>query len=93
MNDAKFSNWRLSYINYITDVNIFYKKLFNLQYLDDFFPSYNSKDMIVNTMQIAYNLWHELLKDKSNEKLKEQFFLYFFVGSCFIVLKVRNISI
>lgn len=30
MNDAKFSNWRLSYINYITDVNIFYKKLFNL---------------------------------------------------------------
>jgi len=49
--------------------------------------------MIVNTMQIAYNLWHELLKDKSNEKLKEQFFLYFFVGSCFIVLKVRNTSI
>lgn len=30
MNDEKFSNWRLSYINYITDVNIFYKKLFNL---------------------------------------------------------------
>lgn len=45
--------------------------------------------MLNNTMQIAYNIWEELLKDKSNEKLKENFYIYFFIGSCFIVLKVR----
>ena len=42
-------------------------------------------------MQIGFKLWKELLKDKTNEEQKEQFFLYFFVASCFIALKVKNI--
>ena len=42
-------------------------------------------------MQIGFKLWKEMLKDKTNEEQKEQFFLFFFVASCFIVLKVKNI--
>ena len=41
--------------------------------------------MVINTMQIGFKLW------KENEEQKEQFFLYFFVASCFIALKVKNI--
>lgn len=44
--------------------------------------------MVTNTMQIAYKLWKELLKDKTNEEQKQEFFLFFFVASCFIILKV-----
>ena len=44
-------------------------------------------------MQIGFNLWKALLKDKSNEELKEQFFLFFFVSSCFIVIKVNIYNI
>ena len=40
-------------------------------------------------MQIGFKLWKEMLKDKTNEEQKEQFFLFFFVASCFIVLKVK----
>ena len=47
--------------------------------------------MVINTMQIGFKLWKEMLKDKTNEEQKEQFFLFFFVASCFIVLKVKNI--
>ena len=46
--------------------------------------------MVINTMQIGFNFWQKLLKDKNNEELKEQFFLFFFISSCFIVLKVNN---
>lgn len=42
-------------------------------------------------MQIGFNIWQELLKDKTNEELKKQFFLFFFISSCFIVLKVNII--
>jgi hypothetical protein len=45
--------------------------------------------MVINTMQIGFKLWKEMLKDKTNEEQKEQFFLFFFVASCFIVLKVK----
>jgi hypothetical protein len=45
--------------------------------------------MVINTMQIGFNLWQEILKDKNNEELKEQFFLFFFVASCLIVIKVN----
>ncbi len=44
--------------------------------------------MVINTMQIGFKLWQEILKYKKNEKLKEQFF--FFISSCFIVIKVNN---
>ena len=30
------------------------------------------------------------LKDKTDEEQKEQFFIFFFIASCFIVLKVIN---
>lgn len=46
--------------------------------------------MVINTMQIGYKLWKDLLNDKTNEEQKEQFFLFFFVASCFIVLKVKK---
>ncbi len=46
--------------------------------------------MVINTMQIGFKLWKELLKDKTNEEQKEQFFLFFFVASCFIALKVKK---
>lgn len=48
--------------------------------------------MVINTMQIGFNFWHEILKDKNNEELKEQFFIYFFISSCIIIIKV-NINI
>ena len=41
-------------------------------------------------MQIGFNLWKELLKDKKNEELKKEFFLFFFVSSCLIVIKVNS---
>ena len=44
--------------------------------------------MIINMSQIGFKLWKELLKDKTNEEQKEKFFLFFFVASCFIILKV-----
>jgi hypothetical protein len=49
--------------------------------------------MIINMMQIGFKLWKELLKDKTDEEQKEQFFIFFFIASCFIVLKVTNIFI
>ena len=49
--------------------------------------------MVTNTMQIAYKLWKDLLKDKTNEEQKQEFFLFFFVASCFIVLKVSKLYI
>jgi len=49
--------------------------------------------MVINTMQIGFNFWKELLKDKTNEKLKEQFFVFFFISSCFIVIKVNKLYI
>ena len=49
--------------------------------------------MVINTMQIGFNFWKELLKDKANEKLKEQFFVFFFISSCFIVIKVNKLYI
>jgi len=52
--------------------------------------TYSSKEMVINTMQIGFKLWKELLKDKTDEEQKEQFFLFFFIGSCFIVLKVNK---
>lgn len=45
--------------------------------------------MVINTMQIGFQFWQELLKDKTDEELKEQFFLFFFISSCFIVIKVN----
>ena len=88
-------NGRLSYINYVTDVYIILLLNINciLQYLDDFFQTYQSKEMIINMMQIGFKLWKELLKDKTDEEQKEQFFIFFFIASCFIVLKVTNIFI
>ena len=88
-------NGRLSYINYVTDVYIILLININciLQYLDDFFQTYQSKEMIINMMQIGFKLWKELLKDKTDEEQKEQFFIFFFIASCFIVLKVTNIFI
>ncbi len=46
--------------------------------------------MVINVMQIGLKLWEELLKDKTNEEQKEQFFLFFFISSCFIVIKVNK---
>ncbi len=46
--------------------------------------------MIINMMQIGFKLFKELLKDKTDEEQKEQFFIFFFIASCFIVLKVIN---
>jgi hypothetical protein len=46
--------------------------------------------MVINTMQIGYKFWQELLKDKTNEELKVQFYIFIFISSCFIVLKVKN---
>jgi hypothetical protein len=43
--------------------------------------------MVINVMQIGFILWEELNTD---EEQKEQFFLFFFIGSCFIVLKVNK---
>ena len=88
-------NGRLSYINYVTDVYIILLININciLQYLDDFFQTYQSKEMIINMMQIGFKLWKELLKDKTDEEQKEQFFIFFFIASCFIVLKVTNFFI
>lgn len=49
--------------------------------------------MIINTMQIGYKFWQELLKDKTNEELKIQFYIFIFISSCFIVIKVNKYNI
>ena len=46
--------------------------------------------MVINTMQIGYKFWQELLKDKTNEEVKVQFYIFIFISSCFIVIKVNN---
>ncbi len=43
--------------------------------------------MVINVMQIGFKLWEEL---QTEEEQKDQFFLFFFIGSCFIVLKVNK---
>ena len=43
-------------------------------------------------MQIGFKLWQEILKNKPNEELKKDFFLFFFICSCLIVIKVSNIN-
>ena len=87
---TNFSSWRLSYINYISDVKYYYIKIIFIQYLDDFFPNFRSKEMVINTMQIGYKFWQELLKDKTNEQIKIQFYIFIFISSCFIVIKVNK---
>ena len=47
--------------------------------------------MVINAMQIGFKFWHELLKDKTNEEQKEKFYLFFFISSCLIVIKVNLI--
>ena len=43
-------------------------------------------------MQIGFNVWQEALKGKETSELYYSFFSFFIFGSCFIVLKVNNIS-
>ncbi len=43
-------------------------------------------------MQIGFNVWQEALKGKETNELYYSFFSFFMFGSCFIVLKVNNIS-
>ena len=38
-------------------------------------------------MQISFNIWDKISK---NEKLKKDIFMFFFLASCFIILKVIN---
>lgn len=49
--------------------------------------------MVINAMQIGFKFWHELLKDKTNEEQKEKFYLFFFISSCLIVIKVNQFFI
>ena len=43
-------------------------------------------------MQIGFNVWQEALKGKETSELYYSFSSLFMFGSCFIVLKVNNIS-
>ena len=41
---------------------------------------------VINLTQISFNVWNTLSND---EKIKNDIFIFFFIASCFIVIKVQ----
>ena len=53
--------------------------------MDDFLNEEKSIQKIINLIQIAFNVWNRISND---EKLKNDIFIFFFIASCFIIIKV-----
>ena len=54
--------------------------------MDDFLNEEKSIQKIINLIQIGFNVWNRISND---EKLKNDIFIFFFIASCFIVIKVH----
>ena len=64
-----------------------------LQNFEDLFPSSFLKEEVINTMQIGFNAWQDILKSKDKNEYYYSFYFFFMFGAFFIVLKVKHIYI
>ena len=60
-----------------------------LQNVEDLFPSSFLKEEVINTMQIGFNAWQDILKRKDKNEYYYSFYFFFMFGALFIVLKVK----
>lgn len=58
--------------------------------MDEIFNEEKKIQQVINIIQIALNVWNSISKD---ENIKNDIFIFFFIASCFITVKVKYIII
>ena len=76
----------MAFINYILDVSAKYFIIF--QNFEDIFPTNYLKEEVINTMQVGFKVWQDILNGKDTNELYYSFYVFFMIASCTIVLKV-----
>ena len=85
MSDIQFNKFRLYFLNIITEVK--FKFLLYNQQLNTFFDNEKIIEKLLNLLQISFNIWNKISND---EKTKNDIFIFFFIGSCLILIEVNN---
>ena len=82
ISSEEFNKFKFQFINMLIEVKLSYN---TIQELSEFFDNERLIQLVLNTMQIGLNIWNNT---SNKEKLKNDIFIYFFLASCFLVIKV-----